>query len=143
MLTTWVGTLLICAAVDARSSYVALLPNGGNVPNPCVTNSIYQAIGHENAAGGGSRNKFGSDFSANSLTYNAAFCRLDSDGDGKTNGEELGDPNCVWTQGQPNPSGAVTHPGVCTPIDSAVCKAINPCNVCISVGAIILFCSYN
>ena len=24
----------------------------------------------------------------------------DSDGDGKTNGEELGDPECVWKVGQ-------------------------------------------
>ena len=24
----------------------------------------------------------------------------DSDGDGKTNGEELGDPECVWQVGQ-------------------------------------------
>lgn len=27
------------------------------------------------------------------------MCQKDSDMDGKTNGEELGDPNCVWKQG--------------------------------------------
>jgi hypothetical protein len=44
-------------------------------------------------------------------TWTAALCALDSDGDGKTNGEELGDPTCVWTQGA-TPTGAATgHPG--------------------------------
>lgn len=27
------------------------------------------------------------------------FCRMDFDGDGKLNGEELGDLNCVWREG--------------------------------------------
>ena len=27
------------------------------------------------------------------------LCKEDSDGDGKTNGEELGDANCTWTEG--------------------------------------------
>ena len=28
------------------------------------------------------------------------LCNADSDGDGKSNGEELGDPNCVWVSGK-------------------------------------------
>ena len=40
-------------------------------------------------------------------------CRLDSDGDGKTNGQELGDPNCTWKPGmRPVRSQAVSHPGL-------------------------------
>jgi len=36
---------------------------------------------------------------------------MDSDGDGKTNGEELGDPNCTWTPGaQPSMTTGITHP---------------------------------
>ena len=37
---------------------------------------------------------------------------MDSDGDGITNGEELGDPQCVWTPGNnPNRTTNITHPG--------------------------------
>jgi dopamine beta-monooxygenase len=38
------------------------------------------------------------------------LCRKDSDGDGKTNGEELGDPKCVWNGNAPDGK-AVSHPG--------------------------------
>lgn len=31
--------------------------------------------------------------------------------DGKTNGEELGDPNCVWKQGDAPAGDATGHPG--------------------------------
>lgn len=35
----------------------------------------------------------------------------DSDGDGFTNGEELGDPMGLWKPGMPNPPGAHSNPG--------------------------------
>ncbi|KAL3319326.1 hypothetical protein Ciccas_002008 [Cichlidogyrus casuarinus] len=125
--------LLVSATVNARPSYVKLLPNGANVPNPCLSNSIYNAIGHLDPTGSGgdaALNRFGHGFKANSRTWNMVLCQLDSDGDGFTNGEELGDPNCLWTEGQPDPTGVnISHPGICTPIDSAPCKARNPCQV--------------
>lgn len=38
---------------------------------------------------------------------------LDSDDDGRTNGEELGDPSCEWVAGMNKSvrSGDITHPG--------------------------------
>ena len=37
---------------------------------------------------------------------------MDSDGDGKNNGEELGDPNCVWIKDAiPEKSSDISHPG--------------------------------
>lgn len=40
------------------------------------------------------------------------LCQKDSDGDGRTNGEELGDPNCVWRVGDiPTSSTGLSHPG--------------------------------
>lgn len=40
------------------------------------------------------------------------MCTADSDGDGRTNGEELGDPSCVWSVGQePSRTVNITHPG--------------------------------
>ena len=38
---------------------------------------------------------------------------LDSDGDGRYNGEELGDPDCKWTPGQTTDNTLnITHPGL-------------------------------
>ena len=44
--------------------------------------------------------------------WTADFCRADTDEDGKTNGEELGDPDCVWSEGgTPARTTDITHPG--------------------------------
>lgn len=45
------------------------------------------------------------------VLWDNAWCKRDSDGDGKTNGEELGDPDCTWSIGDPNPAALVTNPG--------------------------------
>ena len=37
---------------------------------------------------------------------------MDSDKDGKSNGEELGDPNCTWQPGQTPAGHAIGHPGI-------------------------------
>ena len=55
----------------------------------------------------------------------ANVCRLDSDGDGRTNGEELGDPTCTWVEGMENPDGFISHPGVCEPITNPGCATNN------------------
>ena len=40
------------------------------------------------------------------------LCLADSDGDGWSNGEELGDPDCTWTRGSiPQRTFDITHPG--------------------------------
>jgi dopamine beta-monooxygenase len=45
--------------------------------------------------------------------WNKSLCELDSDGDGKTNGHELGDPECIWTPKQkPAISTGLSHPGI-------------------------------
>ena len=41
----------------------------------------------------------------------APLCGIDSDRDGWTNGFELGDPDCVWKKGDPNPMGFLYNPG--------------------------------
>jgi hypothetical protein len=46
-------------------------------------------------------------------TWTTALCRTDSDGDGKTNGHELGDPDCTWSEGaKPKTSIGLSHPGI-------------------------------
>ena len=51
------------------------------------------------------------DFKNSNKTWTIELCNLDSDGDGKTNGEELGDPSCVWTPGKEPKVPAKNHPG--------------------------------
>ena len=44
------------------------------------------------------------------------LCEKDSDGDGETNGHELGDPCCIWEEGGglPSRSWGLGHPGIAT-----------------------------
>ena len=45
--------------------------------------------------------------------WNVTVCEMDSDLDGKTNGEELGDPNCVFQKGAfPQRNTSLSHPGL-------------------------------
>jgi hypothetical protein len=53
--------------------------------------------------------------------WTAALCQKDSDGDGQTNGQELGDPCCTWVEGQTAPR--IT--GVSNPSD-ATSKSADP-----------------
>ncbi|XP_071096535.1 tyramine beta-hydroxylase-like isoform X2 [Haliotis cracherodii] len=120
--------LLGTCGVSGYGEYRKRLPNGERVPHPCRANFFWHGLGHINALGGGSRNNFGKDFAANGHTWTQDFCRLDSDGDGMTNGQELGDPNCVWNAGSdtaPSRTTQITHPGVCDPFDSPACAAKN------------------
>lgn len=98
--------VLAPAAVRAHSFYLRDLPNGESVPGR-------PALGHVSTGGGGTLNAFGKDFRTHGRTWSRALCELDSDGDGRTNGEELGDPSCVWRIGQtPEFTTGLTHPGV-------------------------------
>ncbi len=72
------------------------------------------AIGHVSPLGGGPNNYYGLDFRSAGLAWTAALCALDSDGDGQTNGLELGDPCCTWKDGGPPPQfgSDISHPGL-------------------------------
>ena len=49
------------------------------------------------------------------------LCPLDSDHDGWTNGQELGDPDCLWKVGDANPKGLITNPGVYESAPPPIC----------------------
>jgi hypothetical protein len=62
--------------------------------------------------GGGSVCNFGGDFARAGHTWTRALCKMDSDQDGETNGEELGDPCCRWAEGgEPSRRWQLSHPG--------------------------------
>ncbi|KAJ0405782.1 hypothetical protein P43SY_003632 [Pythium insidiosum] len=101
--------LLVVAAVvgvESRPTFVARIPNGNAVAG-------VRGLGHTDPNGGGALNVFGLAFSTSGSQWTAALCQLDSDGDGATNGEELGDPCCSWTPGHAvSHAAAATHPGM-------------------------------
>lgn len=104
ILTTFIAS---SPSVSGREEFVARIPNGANVPD-------VKALGHVDPNGDGARNAFGEGFDEAGYAWTAEFCQADSDGDGQTNGQELGDPCCEfnpssnavvrWTEG-------VSHPG--------------------------------
>jgi|GEM_PF-793757 len=96
---------LLSPAASAFSGYVSDVPNGSVTGcNTCHT-----------AGGGTARNAFGLDVAANLTPLQnvdwAALYDLDSDGDGQTNGEELGDPCGAWTGGPAPRTTDISQPG--------------------------------
>lgn len=119
-------SLSVISVVWCRKAYQAFIPNGDRIPHPCGDDHVWGGVGHYRPGGGGPRNPFGVDFEANSMVWTVELCQKDSDGDGRTNGEELGDPNCRWSRGRPvDQSWVVTHPGICEPVDSPDCQEKN------------------
>jgi hypothetical protein len=98
---------LTATHTQARNFRVAQVPNG---------NVFGCATCHFSAGGGGTRNVFGQAVGAitgsSSLPFwTAALATADSDGDGFTNGEELGDPEGDFTV---IPGAQITRPGDAT-----------------------------
>eukprot|EP00928_Gymnodinium_smaydae_P080129 TRINITY_DN63900_c0_g1_i1.p1 TRINITY_DN63900_c0_g1~~TRINITY_DN63900_c0_g1_i1.p1 ORF type:complete len:612 (-),score=68.12 TRINITY_DN63900_c0_g1_i1:251-2086(-) len=135
--------LLSCSAawVTAFPSFRKKVPNGFRVACPTDSegcspgdaekgepNLVCNGIGHRTCAGATMPlNPFGKALEDHNYTWSKALCREDSDGDGLTNGEELGDPCCLWEE-HDTPSSytqtfAATHPGVAT---SAVANYVRP-----------------
>eukprot|EP00122_Pirum_gemmata_P018505 Pgem_evm1s17334 len=93
--------LIFANLIHGNPSYPNKIPNGKGRP-----------LGHQNG-GGSAKTQFAYDFIDAGYKWSKEFCNKDSDGDGITNGEELGDKDCSWTEGQPDPeSKNLTDPSV-------------------------------
>ncbi|XP_061195555.1 tyramine beta-hydroxylase-like [Saccostrea echinata] len=122
---------LVIGPVLGYPEYVKEIPNGDKVPDPCRKDKLWKGVGHINTKGGGQRNPFGKIFAENGKTWAGIVCDSDSDGDGITNGAELGDPDCEWSKGQtPSQTHNITHPGICEPLSSEHCKKKNSWLTC-------------
>ncbi|CDF34426.1 unnamed protein product [Chondrus crispus] len=103
---------LLLPLASCMPQFLARIPNGGAsvIPNSGLT---CLALGHEQCIPGAPRNSFGLDFKAAEFRWTLALCQKDSDGDGLTNGEELGDPCCEWTEVNKIPLRTIflSHPG--------------------------------
>jgi Lipid desaturase domain len=127
MSVVWRISLLLAllrAAGPARgfTQFLDEVPNALGVPGTT-------AVGHTNPDGGGLLNAFGKDFLAHELKWTRALCEKDSDGDGETNGLELGDPCCRWKRGiladRPARGWELSHPG-----DSSSTTGLEPPSNC-------------
>ncbi|GFH49968.1 hypothetical protein CTEN210_06444 [Chaetoceros tenuissimus] len=104
-----VASLFACAS--GFSVYQQSIPNGDRVVDPNGDRAM--GVGHDRISGGGSLNPFGEDFKTAGYKWTKELCEKDSDCDGFTNGQELGDPNCIWQEGDtPTHTMGITHPGV-------------------------------
>ncbi len=98
-------------SAEARGFRLGLVPNSDAVGASC---NVCHTTG-----GGSPRNAFGLAVEAlvtangREVFWGPELAALDSDGDGATNGQELGDPEGTWTAEDPAPGDAalVTHPG--------------------------------
>jgi len=114
------------SVTEAYPDFQQTIPNGNKVPNPCSPAETWPGVGHKITMGSGDRNPFGLAFKANNLAWDANICGQDSDGDGRSNGEELGDPDCTWKFNTvPKMSTGLSHPGICEPLNSTVCQSKN------------------
>ncbi|KAL3664406.1 hypothetical protein V7S43_010729 [Phytophthora oleae] len=100
------GCVLLLSSVQAVPMFVTRIPNGDNVPG-------IKALGHEDTIGEDTtRNLFGIAFEEAGTEWTKELCEADSDEDGQTNGQELGDPCCIWKEGDnPLRTVGVSHPG--------------------------------
>lgn len=110
--TTVVALLLWGAQVPqagALQLYQTEIPNGDRVVRG---GQAWPGVGHQVPQGSGDRNAFGVAFQSAGHRWSNGLCNADSDGDGFTNGQELGDPSCTWAKGAtPERSTGVSHPG--------------------------------
>ena len=106
-----------CSPAGARPSYQNRLPNANRVPcyegaEGCF-DGLCGGLGHKTCQGGTlPLNNFGQAFLDSGLKWTESLCKADSDGDGFTNGQELGDPCCTWPlAGDLDPAFLPSHPG--------------------------------
>lgn len=156
--TEYVLTVLlghICPSA-AFPSYGWQVPNGQRVHCPpgavgCLPGDAQKmqpastcfGLGHNTCAGGSlPLNPFGVALKAAEYKWTKELCEADSDGDGRTNGEELGDPCCLWeksdTPSDYMASFAAMHPGfkehVPAPYIRPVCASTTPTEKAAKMG---------
>lgn len=93
------AALAVAARAGAVPTHVELIPNGEAAG--CFACHVEEPA----------LNEFGLDFENHAARWGPDLALMDSDGDGASNGEELGDPTGEWERGQPAPGVTPSNPG--------------------------------
>lgn len=114
--TVFISALVLAGIIqsaDAKEFRVAQIPNGS--VNKCLNCHTSMTSSSRNAYGKVVQSGY---LNGENVVWGAALAKLDSDGDGFTNGTELQDPNGTWTIGATDPgnSANVSIPGVKTSV---------------------------
>lgn len=105
-LWTWIAIAGVTASAHGKSEYAGYIPNG-NVA-PCANCHPGGDTGQQNGFGQDAANQVGKP----AEQWWPALADLDSDGDGQTNGQELGDPCNEWLIGlDPGRTTNISNPG--------------------------------
>lgn len=85
-------TILLTTYASGYPQYNNNVPNGNLIPPSAIE------LGHP---GGATKRytSFANQYVSNSRKWTRSLCTSDADGDGQSNGLEMGDPCCTWTQG--------------------------------------------
>lgn len=113
--------ITISNAASGRPFRVDDLPSA---PNGCETCHLGGGGGPLNGFGQQVRTLLVSPVSTARAPW-ASLCSLDADGDGHTNGDELGDPGCSWQEGDAATT-AVSDPATPTESPNAQTSAVRP-----------------
>ncbi|KAI0564970.1 hypothetical protein FGB62_22g469 [Gracilaria domingensis] len=117
LVTRFRGLVIVALALAAQAAahpeFLRRIPNG-DAHGKEGTGITCRYLGHENCFPGAERNPFGLDFKEAGLRWTKELCEKDSDDDGVSNGEELGDPCCLWSESDPTEVrlNMLSHPGV-------------------------------
>ena len=105
----------LTSLAQGKPNFVNDMPNG----NQKFGNLV---LGHSSSSPGNRDiDAFGDDYDKFNGNWLPDLCAADSDGDGKTNGEELGDPECIWQRGDtPAITSGLTNPGDATDSDGSL-----------------------
>ena len=123
-------SLFLMTSVYSYQQDLAKLPNG---------NTYGISLGHPGDATK-KTTTFANSFYSAGQKWSKSFCQADSDGDGQSNGFEMGDPCCVWSIGQktmfttslsdPNSATSKTTRQMPTCVQTNELKQTLQCSVC-------------
>lgn len=111
----WCAVLTLFALAAAGQAEMRNSIPNGNAADSMTSGITCQYLSQSGCADGAEENQFGKDFKAAGSKWTPELCNKDSDGDGVSNGRELGDPCCHWSPSNRDPPGFrvtnLSHPG--------------------------------